>query len=52
MNRVIEFIKIVRAIIIISNSVSLREGFKKKLVEFSTKRGGEFGSADFPIRKT
>ena len=29
----------------------LREGFKKKIVEFSTKRGG-FGSADFPLRKT
>ena len=32
----------------------LREGLKKKrkLVEFSTKRGGGFGSADFPLRKT
>ena len=30
----------------------LREGFKKKIVEFSTKRGGGFGSADFPLRKT
>ena len=31
--------------------IIIREGFKKKkLVEFSTKRGG-FGSADFPLRK-
>ena len=31
----------------------IREGFKKgkKIVEFSTKRGGEFGSVDFPLRK-
>ena len=28
-----------------------REGFKKKLVEFSTKRGeGGFGSDDFPLK--
>ena len=25
--------------------------FKKKLVEFSTRRGGGFGLADFPLRK-
>ena len=25
---------------------------KKKIVEFSTKRVGGFGSADFPLRKT
>ena len=29
----------------------VREGFKKKIVEVSTKRGGGFGSADFPLRK-
>ena len=34
-----------------STSCPLRESFKKKLVEFSTKRGGGFGSADFPLRK-
>ena len=51
MNRVIEFIKIVRAIIIISNSVTIRESLKKS-EEFSTKRGGRVGLADFPLRKT
>ena len=30
----------------------VREGLKKKLVEFPTKRGGGFGLADFPLRKT
>ena len=30
----------------------VREGFKKKIVEFSTKREGGFGPADFPLRKT
>ena len=33
----------------ISSTIRVREGFKKKFVEFSTKRGG-VGSADFPLR--
>ena len=34
--------------------MAFREGFKKKkIVEFSTKRGGRgSGSANFPLRKT
>ena len=51
MNREIEYIKIVKAIIIISNSVTIRESLKKS-EEFSTKRGGRVGLADFPLRKT